>query len=171
MRRKPSAHLSQEGITLARRVGEHSPDYDYVFSSPLPRAIETALVMGFEVNEIIEGLGNISDDMTKGIKWPNSFSGVMRIVSGNEICTGFAYKQAALWSGLAAKMADGQHALAITHGGVIELGAVASAPMRDHTEWGDAIGYCEGVRIQYEGSTVINVTPLRVPDDCRLIDN
>jgi broad specificity phosphatase PhoE len=46
MRRKPGAHLSQDGIELARLVGETSGPFSLVVTSPIPRAIETAIAMG-----------------------------------------------------------------------------------------------------------------------------
>lgn len=171
MRRKPGAHLSQDGIALARLVGDVSVVYDRVFSSPLPRAIETALVMGFEVHEIIDGLSDISEEMTRGIAWPNSYSGVMQIIKSEGPCAEFAYKQAALWLEIAGKLSDSEHGLIITHGGVVELGAVASVPLLNHAEWGDAAGYCEGVRLHYEGSAVVNASVIRVPEANRLIHN
>jgi len=171
MRRKSGAHLSQDGITLARLVGDAAAAYDRVFSSPLPRAIETALFMGFEVHEIIDGLSGISEETTRGIAWPNSYSGVMQIIKSGGACAEYAYKQAALWKEIAEKLSDGEHGLIITHGGVVALGAVASAPLLNHAEWGDAAGYCEGVRLHYEGNAVVNVTIIRVPEEYRLIHN
>ena len=171
MRRKLGAHLSQDGIALARLVGETAIAYDRVFSSPLPRAIETALVMGFEVHAIIDDLSDISEETTRGIAWPNSYSGVMQIIKSGGACAEYAYKQAALWKEIAEKLSDDEHGLIVTHGGVVELGAVASTPLLNHAEWGDAAGYCEGVRLDYKGGAVVNATILRVSEANRLIHN
>ena len=43
MRRKPGAHLSQDGIALARLIGENAGPYDLVVTSTIPRAVETAI--------------------------------------------------------------------------------------------------------------------------------
>ena len=50
MRTPPSEHLSREGVDLARRVGATLGSYDLVVTSDLPRAIETAIVMGYAVD-------------------------------------------------------------------------------------------------------------------------
>ena len=57
MRRKPGQRLSQDGIELARLVGDGSGHFDLVVSSDVPRAIETAIAMGYEVNEIDPKIG------------------------------------------------------------------------------------------------------------------
>jgi hypothetical protein len=42
-------HLSQDGVTLARFVGESLGRFAHVLTPPLPRAIETAVAMGYAV--------------------------------------------------------------------------------------------------------------------------
>ena len=53
---------------------------------------------------------------------------------------------------------------------VVELGAVASLPDADHAGWGEAIGYCEGVRLVYDENGCRGDL-LRLPDAQRLIEN
>ena len=73
MRRKPGQRLSQDGIELARLVGDGSGHFDLVVSSDVPRAIETAIAMGYEVNEIDPMLGQLPDDVFDAGVWPASF--------------------------------------------------------------------------------------------------
>ena len=49
-----SDHLNQTGITLARLVGQNIGPFDRVVTSTLPRAFETAIAMGFAVDEQTE---------------------------------------------------------------------------------------------------------------------
>lgn len=51
MRSKPGKHLSQAGVSLARHVGETMGSFDRVVTSTLARAFETAIAMGFAVDE------------------------------------------------------------------------------------------------------------------------
>ncbi len=51
MRVKPGDHLSQPGVDLARRVGGTMGRYEIVITSLVPRAFETAIAMGFAVDE------------------------------------------------------------------------------------------------------------------------
>ena len=44
-------HLSQAGVALARNVGQHMGSFNFVATSTLPRAFDTAIAMGFAVNE------------------------------------------------------------------------------------------------------------------------
>lgn len=171
MRRKPGAHLSQDGIDLAKFVGEGTGEYDLIVTSPLPRAIETALVMGFEVNEIIEDLSDIPASIINEIRWPNSFQGVMQAVKEGGECASFAYKQAETWKRIADKIAASERALIITHGGIIELGAVASDPTANHFEWGGVVGYCEGVRLNYHEDGNVHLSLIRVPEKYRSVHN
>ena len=47
----PGDHLNQTGVSLARMVGENLGPFDRVITSTLPRAFETAIAMGFAVDE------------------------------------------------------------------------------------------------------------------------
>ena len=48
------SHLSAEGIALARLVGESLGPFARVVTSASPRAIETAVAMGFAVDDTVE---------------------------------------------------------------------------------------------------------------------
>ena len=51
IRTQPGEHLSQAGVDLARRVGEGMGPFDRVVTTLAPRAFETAIAMGFAVDE------------------------------------------------------------------------------------------------------------------------
>jgi hypothetical protein len=48
------SHLSAEGVVLARRVGESLGPFASVVASASPRAVETAVAMGFAVDDTME---------------------------------------------------------------------------------------------------------------------
>jgi broad specificity phosphatase PhoE len=48
------SHLSAEGVALARLVGESLGPFARVVTSASPRAIETAVAMGFAVDDTVE---------------------------------------------------------------------------------------------------------------------
>ena len=52
--------------------------------------------------------------------------------------------------------------LAISHGGIVEAAAVACLPDADHAAWGDTLGYCEGVRLVFDGERFVRGEILRV---------
>ena len=170
MRRKPGEHLSQDGIELARLVGETSGPFGLVVTSTLPRAIETAIAMGFEVHETLPALGELMDGLHRKVGWPNPFPRVARAVKDLPEGAEFARTQSNLWRSIVERVEDGKQALVVTHGGFVEFGAVASVPSVEHGAWGVAIGYCEGVRLTFDdGFTDCEL--LRVPEEYRLIEN
>src|SRR2546422_10576967 len=48
--------LSQQGVSLARRIGETVQGFDLVVTSDIPRAVETALAMGLAIDEVDDTL-------------------------------------------------------------------------------------------------------------------
>jgi hypothetical protein len=45
---------------------------------------------------------------------------------------------------------------------MMEAGTVACLPNADHAEWGDGYGYCEGVRLAFDGNDFVDAEILRV---------
>ncbi len=170
MRRKPSEHLSQDGISLARLVGEEFGTPALVVTSNIPRAVETAIAMGFEVQETLEALGYLPDEVFREVGWPSPFAEVARAVAASTEVAGFAHEQAELWRSIVDRVGDGERALIVTHGSFVELGAVASVPNVDHGAWGEPIGYGEGVRLSFE-NTLVGWELLRLPDSLHLVEN
>ena len=62
---------------------------------------------------------------------------------------------------IAESLDDGQSALLVSHGGMIEAGAVAALPDADHQGWGAGLGYCEGVRLSFDGTNFTSAEILR----------
>jgi len=170
MRTKPGQHLSQAGVSLARHVGQDLGSFDLAVTSKLSRAIETAIAMGFAADRMIAELGVLPKEVLTAINWPNALTNLSKIVHENEACRQFSQNQAALWNAILDEMSGDQSALIITHGGIIELGAIGLCPDGEHNSWGDAIGYCEGFRFTKQGNGLI-CEVLRLPDQLRLIDN
>ncbi len=170
MRRKPGAHLSRDGIALARLVGKTAGPYDLVVTSTIPRAVETAIAMGFEVNQTREDLGHLPESIADAIGWPSPFAHVAKVLATDGPASAFAQAQAHLWRHIADQLPNGQRALIITHGLFIELGTAASLPNADFAGFGDAIGYCEGITLTYNDHSTSGEI-LRVPPRYRLVDN
>ena len=168
MRRKPGQHLSQEGIELARLVGSGSGPYDRVVTSPVARAVETAIAMGFEVHETMDALARMPSSI--GRNWPLPFAEIAAAVRSGGMAAEFAGAAAGAWRTVIEQIPDSGQALIVTHGGIVELGAIACLPEHPHAEWGEAIGYCEGVRLTFDGEFA-DCRVLRVPEKFRLIRN
>src|SRR3954468_18275748 len=95
MRTRPGQHLSQAGVNLARRVGEGLGPFQRVITSGLPRAFETALAMGFAVDEQAELLSEMPLDAYDEIDWKAGFAGLAQAVKLGGAAARFAQELAA----------------------------------------------------------------------------
>ena len=161
-RQKPGDHLSQQGVTLARLVGENLGPFDKVVTSTLPRALETAIAMGFAVDEQNELMSSYGKAVDREAPWPLSLAGYAEVVSAGGAAANYANELARVYTKLANFLADGRVALVINHGGILEMGAVACLPNADHFAWGSHFEYCEGVRLFWEDDKFVNAEILRV---------
>jgi len=155
-------HLNQSGVTLARLVGENLGPFDRVVTSTLPRAFETAIAMGFAVDEQNELMSTFGNDVGREAPWPLSCAGYADVVSKGGAAAKYANQLADVYAKLANYLADGRAALVISHGGVLELGAVACLPEADHVTWGSHFEYCEGIRLLWEDGKFVDGKVLRV---------
>ena len=167
-RERPNQHLSQWGVSIARRVGEGLGAFDRIVTSPLPRCTETAVAMGFAVNEIAEqlagddGLGETFPCMSE-IDWGAGYAGFAHRVATLTPLAEFVKQQAELWREVVETLPDGGRALIVGHGGAFLDGtAVYCLPQADHRAWGPVSGYCEGVRFGFEGGRFTTAEILRV---------
>jgi Fructose-2,6-bisphosphatase len=162
VRTKPGDHLSQQGVTLARRVGGNLGPFDRVVTSTLPRAFETAIAMGFAVDEQNQLMSSYGVDVEREVPWPQSFAVYSNAVERGGAAGRYAEKLARYYAELANYLADGHTALVINHGGILELGVVACMPEADYKSWGDAVDYCEGARLFQEVGKFVKAEVLRV---------
>lgn len=162
MRSKPGPHLNQSGVTLARFVGQNLGPFDRVVTSTLPCAFETAIAMGFAVDEQVELMSTYGDEVEYEVPWPQSFAAYAKAVRQGGAAARYANQLASYYAGLADYLADGRAALVINHGGVLELGVTACLPNADYESWGEAADYCEGARLYWEAGKYVNAEILRV---------
>ncbi len=114
MRAKPGQHLSQAGVTLARRVGSGIGPFNRVITSTVPRAFETAIAMGFAVDEQLEPLSTMGKAVESEIAWPASFARIAQTISQSSAVATYARAQAELWHAIAAALPDVGRALIVT---------------------------------------------------------
>ena len=162
IRSKPGDHLNQQGVTLARLVGQNLGPFDRVITSTLPRAFETAIAMGFAVDEQNELMSMYGHEVELEAPWPLSCAGYAEVIHKGGAATRYANQLAALYTKLADYLAEGRAALVVNHGGIVEMGAVACLPDADHFAWGSHFECCEGVRLFYEDGKFVNAEILRV---------
>ena len=154
-------HLSQEGVALARRVGEDLGPFDRVVTSTLPRAFETAVAMGFAVDEQNDLMSTYGRDVEREAPWPLSFAGYAEAIRKGGAAARYAHQLVVFYDKLAGSLKEGRAALVVNHGGVLELGVVACLPDADYASWGEAADYCEGARLYWEDGEFVNAEVLR----------
>jgi len=162
IRSKPGDHLNQQGVTLARLVGENLGPFDRVVTSTLPRAFETAIAMGFAVDEQNKLMSTYGDEVEREAPWPLSCAGYAEVIRKGGAATQYANQLAEIYAKLADYLADGRAALVINHGGVAEMGAVACLPNAEHFAWGSHFECCEGIRLLWEDGRFVDGEVLRV---------
>jgi broad specificity phosphatase PhoE len=160
-------HINQAGLDLARRIGVGMGPFHRVISSPSPRCIETAIAMGFAVDELYEPVQeelkrkhlHKLDDLL-----PANTSFVERAAVMQDEKAGRRYAEAlvAQWTALARRIPAGKSFLVITHGGYIDDSAVACLPGTDHRKWGRNLSHCEGIRLAFDKGYFISGELLRV---------
>lgn len=163
IRNKPGDHLNQSGVTLARFVGQNLGPFDRVITSTLPRAFETAIAMGFAVDEQIELMSQYGMDVEYEVPWPQSFIAYAKAVKRDGAARQYGQKLAEHYARLANFLAEGRAALVVNHGGILEMGVVASFPNADYESWGEAVDYCEGAKLYWEDGKWVNAEVSRVP--------
>jgi broad specificity phosphatase PhoE len=167
-RDRPAQHLSQRGVEMARRVGEGLGPFERVVSSPLPRCVETAVAMGFAVDEDCPALAG-EDGRGEGfpgmddVDWDAGYAGFARAIARGGPLAEFARGQVEVWRSIARALPEGGRGLAIGHGGFIEAAAVACFPDADHAAWGRSVRRCDGVRLTFEGDRFTGIELLRRP--------
>src|SRR3990170_981065 len=100
IRAKPGDHLSQEGVRLARRVGETIGPFDRVVTSTLPRAFETAIAMGFAVDDQVAFLGEMGDAVDAEVDWNAGFPAFAAAAAKGRATARFAAALAKRWGRL-----------------------------------------------------------------------
>ena len=153
MRQKPGPHLSQSGIDLARALGGTLGPFDLVVTSPVPRAAETAAAMGFAVDEEWEELASLPEGFEEEAAWNSGFAVIAQAARArpNGAVARYAQELASLHGQIAQRLSENGNALIISHGGVVETSAIGGAPNMDFTAWDFPCGFCEGVRLTFDG--------------------
>ncbi len=157
-----SDHLNQTGVTLARLVGENIGPFDRVVTSTLPRAFETAIAMGFAVDEQNELMNTYGREVEQEAPWPQPFVNYAEIITKKGAASRYAQKLAHYYQSLLDVISESRSALVINHGGVVEMGVVCCLPHVDFSTWGDSVSYCEGARLFWDDGKFVNAEVLRV---------
>jgi broad specificity phosphatase PhoE len=160
------SHLSAEGVALARLVGESLGPFAAMVSSASPRAIETAVAMGFAVDYTVElpsGYVPGEVDHHEQWGWPHPYRTYTELLRRGGGLATVAEAHRRIWTSVVEAVPDSAAALVVAHGGGIEPGLVACLPDVDHELWGAPLGHCEGARLGFDEGRFLSVQFSRVP--------
>jgi len=155
------SHLSQEGIEQARSIGVSMGPFGYVTASLAPRTLETAIALGYAVDDLLDLSGELWEAAQAELAHrvarddPRLYLRYLKLLSAGGAVAALGHRQADLWSRIVMKVPDGAQALLISHGGLIEPGLVAAMPDWPHVRWGRGIKHCEGARLHHNGSSFV----------------
>lgn len=138
--------------------------FDVVITSPLPRAAETAIAMGYGIDQEVQDLAVVGKGAMAEIDWPMSFSQFTERTRPGTALAQRGSELSALLLRIANEIGEGRSVLLLSHGAVIEMAAIASTPWLDHTTWGPHCGHCEGVRLTVQEDIFVAAEILRVED-------
>ena len=163
MRTQPGEHLSQAGVLRARAVGQTLGPFQRVITSNLPRAIETAMVMGYAPDRFEPALSSLFNADGE-VDWTEGCAAFAAAARRGGLTGAAAKLHADLLRSVAGELQDGERALLVSHGGIVELGVVGLLPDYDFSSWAPACDYCEGVRLYFEGTECTGAEILRLAD-------
>jgi broad specificity phosphatase PhoE len=164
--RSSGSHLSAEGVLLARLVGESLGPFALVMTSASPRAIGTALAMGFAVDDTVEfpsGYVHGEVEHHEQWRWPRPYRTYAELLGRSHGLASVAEAHRRIWTAIVEAVPDGAAALVIAHGGGIEPGLVACLPGADHDTWGGPFGHCDGARLGFDQGRFTEIQIRRAP--------
>jgi broad specificity phosphatase PhoE len=163
-RHKPGDNLNARGVARARNASGRDRYYALVVTSPVPRAIQTAVAMGHSVDEEDWTMASMGGAMTD-FPWDDSFAAMQRAIRTDRAAAAYAELQALQLRAFLARVQPGEAVLVVNHGGIAEAGILGLLGDIDAAPLGPSLDTCEGARLELDGDRVVSVRLLRFEGD------
>ena len=128
----------------------------------MARAYETAIAMGFAVDEQWPALAHPPAEVQDEADWEKGCAEYARASQPGGATARYLARLAAVFQALARRLPEDGRALVVSHGGVLEAATVACLPHKDYSGWDASSGYCEGVRFHLVGGRFSDAEVLKV---------
>ena len=136
----------------------------YVLTGPDRRHIETAIAMGFAVDETVDwpsayvaGVVEHHDQW----QWNQPFVTYAELLDRSRALRDVVQTHLDHWLRAVDQVPDDSAALVISSGGSIEPVLVATSPTSDFASWGSALHQLEGATLTFEGSRCVDLVVRR----------
>ncbi|RYZ70608.1 MAG: histidine phosphatase family protein [Proteobacteria bacterium] len=147
-RDKPGIHLNQKGVETARKQGKKFGPYGLVVSSPLTRAVETAVAMGYAVDRTEKFISDIPDAVHQTVSYDAGFEAIgAHLDSERSVIQDYLREMRQFYEELMRDFPKKGRILLVSHGGVIEWSALAVHP--EAKTWGKPMKKGEGFRLVF----------------------
>lgn len=153
------SHLGADGVALAREVARDLPDFDYVMASTVPRTLETAIAMGYAVDDLVKVPSKLAGQAMVVVghlerwSWEFPWLRFRELAASHEVAGRYGEWLRDSWIAALDHVPEGGRALVVTHGRDIELGVLACLPHVSDVElkgWGEPVHQCEGVTMTFD---------------------
>jgi broad specificity phosphatase PhoE len=143
-------------VDAARQLGERLGRFDYVATSVVPRARETAIAMGYAVDQEVVTLcidEDVHAEMQGSLWWTKGspMTALAELTQTQGAIWRYGASLVAIWRDLLTPLRSNQSALLIGHSGELELGLACCFPAADHAAWDPGFGPLEGARLMFDG--------------------
>ena len=159
--RERGSLLSADGVRLARSLGAELPAFSYVLTGPDRRHVETAIAMGYAVDEIVEWpSGYVSGVVAHHDQWQweNPYARYAELLRTSSALHEVVDEHLGHWRRAVDRVGDGEAALIISSGGTIEPVLVAALTDGDYDSWGSALHQLGGASLTFDGPTCVDLT-------------
>jgi broad specificity phosphatase PhoE len=126
-------------------MGERFTQFDMVVTSPLPRAFETPIAMGFAVDMTNPGIQEHSEEIMRDVQWDAGYAAWATAYRTRASVIAYVDHVTSLLKIWLSKVPDDDGALlVVAHGGIVEAMATGLSPDDDLARLGEMAGYAEG---------------------------
>jgi broad specificity phosphatase PhoE len=144
------SHLSIEGVRAAREVGPSIGAPDLVVASTSPRTLETAIAMGFAVDDLVEMPSPVETgevEFHSWRAWPDPFTTLRTRARESRALGDYIAGEVERLLAVVDRVGDGGRILVVGHGGWLESVVAGLLDPHDASAVGGSFWHLDGVRL------------------------
>jgi len=164
-RHKPGDNLNARGVARARNASARGRSFARVVTSPIPRAVQTAVAMGHSVDADNWFLASMGDRVSQSLIFDDDFAMMQGAIRTDRAAALYAELQALEMRHYLSHVEPGESVLVVSHGGIAEAGIIGLLDGVDLAAFGPSLDYCEGSRLELAGDRCRRVQLLRFDGD------